>query len=139
MDTGYHRCHKLHATITLAHCEAMRKRPQHGTLMARARPPQCNGCEDWRGWTDEQGANMEGISMGFEKGTCAGCGETKTLLTKTLCHKCHAAETKRGTRATAAASPGCLENDLRLEQLIAELRCRLPGCVITISVGGSNG
>lgn len=96
-----HRCTKLHMSITLAHCEALRKRPQWGGRGGEpGRPPQCNGCEDWMQWDDSNTVQLkhkEDATMPPRniQGVCAECGETKTLQTKTLCHKCNRKRLKK--------------------------------------------
>ena len=106
---AHHRCSKLHLTITLKDCETLRNRPQWGGQHGGpGRPPQCNGCEDWMQWDGSNGRKLERFDapalpeyeestpttmeelMPPEKkvGICAGCGEEKTLLSKTHCHQC---------------------------------------------------
>lgn len=86
------QCSKLHARITLTHCESLRARPAGGDFFSRSRPPQCNGCEDWKSWNEDENGievDMEVTVPTKEKKPCAGCGETKILQSKTLCHKCN--------------------------------------------------
>lgn len=47
-----HRCTKLHATITIKHCEAMRARSGWTATGTLSQPPQCRDCEDWKAWDE---------------------------------------------------------------------------------------
>lgn len=115
---SHHRCNKLHLTITIKDCEAIRNRPLWGGRAGGpSRPPQCSDCEDWKAWTEENGLERERFdtpkppekeeaapitaedqmpSMKKGKGICEGCGEEKTLLSKTLCHQCVKNKQKEG-------------------------------------------
>jgi len=86
------QCTKLHARITLKHCESLRARPAGGDFFSRSRPPQCNGCEEWKSWDEDKNGievDMEVTVPTKEKKLCAGCGEMKILQSKTHCHKCN--------------------------------------------------
>ncbi len=92
-----YRCHKLHATITLAHCKSLRGR-KSCNFDGVSKPPQCNDCEDWMSWGDGETVEFkqpkEVTVPTKEKMRCAGCGEIKILQSKDLCHKCNLARIK---------------------------------------------
>lgn len=117
----HYRCNKLHLTITLKDCEALRKRPQWGGQAncgsgGPGRPPQCNGCEDWMQWDESNGQELtrfepkakgtptpqEGHMTTKKVGLCAGCGLEKTLLSKTHCHQCVKNQKKDEPKTDAA-------------------------------------
>lgn len=94
-----HRCTRLHLTITSKGCEDIRNRARWGGQAKSpggrpSRPPQCNGCEDWMQWDDSNAIKLkpkkeERKAMPTKtKQRCEGCGEVKTLLSKTHCHQC---------------------------------------------------
>jgi len=105
------QCSKLHARITLKHCESLRARPAGGDFFSRSRPPQCNGCEEWMSWDEDENGievDMEVTVPTKEKMLCAGCGEMKILQSKTHCHKCNGelrAKKKAAMREQLADGP----------------------------------
>lgn len=49
-----HECTRLRARITLAQCEHNRNRSdRHNVLGTPVRPRACEGCTDWKQWTEE--------------------------------------------------------------------------------------
>ncbi|MDD3310989.1 helix-turn-helix domain-containing protein [Pseudodesulfovibrio sp.] len=54
-----HRCTKLHASITLKHCEAMRSRSGWTASGTLSRPPQCADCTEWMQWDDSNTVNLK--------------------------------------------------------------------------------
>ena len=92
MEDKLFRCTKLHLTTSLKGCESMRSRK--GSLVNDTfKPPQCNGCEDWKEWGPDNAVTIEPTKEEKPMPSktpqlCQGCGETKTLLSKTHCHQC---------------------------------------------------
>ena len=94
-----YRCTKLHLTITKEHCKGLRSRGGMTTSGTLPRPPQCDGCTEWMQWGDNNTVELkptkqEQAMPTKTKQRCEGCGEVKTLLSKTLCHKCFKAKEK---------------------------------------------
>jgi len=115
-------CGPLKARISLAQCERNRNAPDSLDFRGGLRRPfQCKKC-DWQAEQQKPKPRRARKMPTKEPQVCQECGETKILLTKTLCHACHGkkrtgAEVKPAAKASKPkAKPQSRELTISFDQ-----------------------
>lgn len=129
-------CTRLHARITLAHCESNRSRNDTPQMTTRGypvvRPRQCRDCTDWKAWGKEVApVQLEGVApaarevdMAKKKAVCKACNKEKPITGRGMCGACYQRVLKRERMESAAVKPAAVKSEATygVEQLFSDDR-----------------